>query len=115
MSEAASATAALPPDIEEAVRAEARGLLGDWMLKTLTVVVYLSFPNMILLAVLAVHSGTFALLAAPLIPAAVALLAIAHRPWQHAVRRSTTRKEARAEQWAEWQLRRRRRFRHRPF
>ncbi|MFE1315728.1 hypothetical protein [Streptomyces sp. NPDC058755] len=114
MAETTPTPVSQPPDSEEWIRTEARALLGDWLLKILTVAVYLSIPALVLLALLTVH-GPFALLAAPLIPAAAGLLVVAHRPWRHAVRRCEKRKEARAQLWTDWEVRRRRKFRQWPF
>ncbi|WP_326611722.1 hypothetical protein OIE62_18815 [Streptomyces scopuliridis] len=101
-----SRTRPLPAhDIEEIVRSEARGLLGDWFLKALSVVTYLSVPGLVLLAALVASGGTYAVLAAAIITSALGLLLVAHRPWRHAARRAEARKATREQEQVKWQER----------
>ncbi|MFD7681720.1 hypothetical protein [Streptomyces sp. NPDC060187] len=91
MAEPRTSTAAAAPDSEESVRAEVRAVLGDYLLKALSVLIYLLVPALIVLAVLVASSGTYAVIAAALITASVALLLVGHKPWRHAVHRHAER------------------------
>ncbi|MFC9635309.1 hypothetical protein ACFTY8_40215 [Streptomyces mirabilis] len=86
-------TPALSPalDSDVSIRAEARGLLGDWLLKTLSVLLYLLVPVLVVLAICVAGSGTYDVIAAALITAAVTLLPVGHKPWRHAIRRCDER------------------------
>ncbi|MET7851695.1 hypothetical protein ABZT48_26385 [Streptomyces avermitilis] len=80
-------TPASSPDTEETICAEARGVLGDWLLKALSVLLYMLVPALVVLAICVARSGTYDVIAAALIMAAVTLLPIGHKPWRHALRR----------------------------
>ncbi|GGT78975.1 hypothetical protein ABT368_31685 [Streptomyces althioticus] len=83
------------PDSEESVRAEARGVLGDFFFKALSVLLYLLVPALVALAICVARSGTYSVIAAALITAAATLLPFGHKPWQHALRRRKARAAAR--------------------
>ncbi|MFI8301275.1 hypothetical protein ACIGCZ_35775 [Streptomyces nigra] len=91
MAEPQTSTRPPSPDSEESIRAEVRAVRGDYLLKALSVLIYLLVPTLIVVAVLVASSGTYAVIAAALITASVALLLVGHKPWRHAVHRRAER------------------------